>query len=477
MKSPTIPQQPNKTQVPAMPESRYFLTIESFEKAVGTDFIKHANRTFEKGQTFMVGLSHGQSPAGAYRYILEHYSELKRPEDIFYTFVNSPMARQRKLEGVMDAGEFIKKLFRKGLIARKQIIGYDFNRESLEAYAADFNLSVSAYLKDHGKEGFDYVFLSSDPTGRVAAIERNSKTFQSTDIATVVTTSREKELTGTPYFLLNSKRIAFLATKADKRRPLAWLFAPDAKINESPGFLRYLPNVQKRLTVFIDDRALTWPQIEVTRKTDYGPSVIRVDTANPYSPNAKEKLPVIILIHGFLGLNSFDGLLATIPSHKYIAAAMHYGTIPSDLPPAEYSLHITRNIEAVVEYFGSLGHPVYIYDHSMGNIYFMMIDSKLNEYPGIKKYLRGRIGANPFFGEEAKHAFIGFLDTVILPALANTSSLAVKTVASTLRTVVPLDSKTGVRKRGIWLSDWLIRRESSLRDRIWAAAKKALVKW
>ena len=25
------------------------------------------------------------------------------------------------------------------------------------------------------------------------------------------------------YFLLKSKRIAFLATKADKRRPLAWL--------------------------------------------------------------------------------------------------------------------------------------------------------------------------------------------------------------------------------------------------------------
>ena len=475
MKKSIIPQQPIKPSVPAMPETRYFLTIESFEKAVGTDFIKYANRTLEKGQAFMVGLSHGKSPAGAYKYILEHYNELKNPQNIFYTFVNSPMARQRNLEGIIDATEFIKKLFRKGFIARKQIIGYNFSRESLEAYAADFNQSVSAYLREHDKEGFDYVFLSSDPTGRVAAIERNSKTFQSTDIATVVTTSREKELTGTPYFLLCSRRIAFLATKADKRRPLAWLYAVDVKINESPGFLRYLPNVQKRMTVFIDDRALTWPQIEINRETEYGPSVIRVDTTNPYNENAKEKLPVVILIHGFLGLNSFDGLLADIPSHKYIAAAMHYGSIPNDLPPSEYSLHITRNIEAVVEYFGSRGHSIYLYDHSMGNIYFMMIDSKLNDYPGVKKYLRGRIGANPFFGEESKHAFIGFLDTVILPALNSTSGIAAKTVANTLRTVVPLDSKAGVRKRGIWLSEWLIRGESSLRDRIWAAAKERIL--
>ncbi len=114
--------------------------------------------------------------------------------------------------------------------------------------------------------------------------------------------------------------------------------------NESPGFLRYVPNVQKRMTVFMDDKALTWPQIEVNRETPYGNSVIRVDTANPYNENAKEKLPVIILIHGFLGLNSFDGLLATIPSHLYIAAAMHYGSIPNDLPPAEYSHHIAKTL-------------------------------------------------------------------------------------------------------------------------------------
>jgi len=229
------------------------------------------------------------------------------------------------------------------------------------------------------------------------------------------------------------------------------------------------------MTVFIDDKALTWPQIEINRETPYGTSLIRVDTANPYNENAKEKLPVVLLIHGFLGLNSFDGMLATIPSHQYIAAAMHYGSIPNDLPVSEYSHHVAKNIEAVVEYFGSREHPVYIYDHSMGNIYFMMIDRELKKYPAIKKYLRGRIGANPFFGEEAKHATLGFLDNVILPAISVDNGITAKAMMITLRKLIPLDTKSGVRKRGIQLSDWLISKESSMRDRIWAAAKERIL--
>lgn len=463
------------TITPEVPNTKYFLTKEEFDKAVGRDFIKHANRILENGQTFMVGLSHGKSPAGAYAYIFRHYDELVHPENILYTFVNSPMIKQRNLEGIMDAREFVKKLFRTGLITRSQVIGHNFNRETMEAYAADFNRSISAYLEDHDKQGFDYVFLSCDPNGRVAAIERKSPAFDSSKIAVVVTNRGEKELTGTPHFLLRSGRIAFLATRADKRRPLAWLYATDAQPNRSPGFLRYLPDVQKRMTVFIDDNALTWPQIEVERETPYGTSTIRVDTAKPYNENAKEKLPVVILIHGFLGLNSFDGLLASIRTRQYIAAAMHYGSIPNDLPPSEYSYHITKNIEAVVEHFGAKGHPVYIFDHSMGNIYFMMIDRKLNEYPGIKKYLRGRIGANPFFGEESKHAILGFLDNVILPALSFAKGFGAKTLTLTLRNVIPIDTKAGVRRRGIQLSDWLISKESAMRERIWQAAKERIL--
>lgn len=466
---------PYGTVSPEVPETRYFLSRDKFDSAVGSDFIEYANRILGKGQTFMVGLSHGRSPAGAYQYILDHYQEIRNPENILYTFVNSPLGRQRNVEGVTDARAFVRKLFRAGLITRDQVIGHNFNRQSLEAYGADFNRSVSAYLKEHNKEGFDYVFLACTPEGRVAGIERESKAFDSDDISLVISVRKEKELTGTPGFLLRSRRIVFLATKADKRRPLAWLYAVDAKAKESPGFLRYLPNVQKRMTVFIDDQALTWPQIEISRETDYGTSVIRVDTANPYNENAKEKLPVIILIHGFLGLNSFDGLLATIPSHDYIAAAMHYGSIPNELPVSDYSHHVASNINAVVGYFGSKGHPVYIFDHSMGNIYFMMIDRELNRYPAIKKYLRGRIGANPFFGEEAKHATLGFLDNVILPALDADKSITAKAMVMTLRKLIPLDSKAGVRKRGIQLSDWLIRKESAIRDRIWAAAKERIL--
>lgn len=461
---------------PQIPDTRYFQDPEEFNKAVGDDFIKHANRVLEKGEVFLVGLSHGMSPAGAYKYILENYHRIKSPEKILYTFVNTPLYRQRKLApGVVDAREFIKKLLRRGYITRSQVIGHNFNRESLEAYADDFNRQVAGYLKQHDKVGFDYVFLACDPNGRVAGIERNSRAFESKDIAAVVTNRREKEITGTPHFLLKSGRIAFLATKSDKRRPLAWLYASDARPNESPGFLRYLPQVSRRLTVFIDDHALTWPQVEINRSTPYGDTIIRVDMAKPYNENTTEKLPVIIFIHGFLGLNSFDGLLATLPSHQYIAGAMHYGTIPDSLPPEKYSHHICKNINAVVEYFGSRGHDVYIFDHSMGNIYMMMIDREMHKYPAIKLYLKGRIGANPFFGEETKHAVLGFLDNVILPALPLINNIAIKTMLSTLRAVIPIDTKQGVRNRGIQLSEWLIRKDSVIREKIWAAAKSRIL--
>ena len=457
------------------PDTKYFLTREEFDKAVGKDFIRYANQTLSKGQKFIVGLSHGKSPAGAYQYIFDHYHEIKNPQNILYTFVNSKLNSQRDLTGFTDATAFIRRLYKAGHISRTQILGSTIQRQSLDDYTKNFNQIVGQYLKDQSKEGLDYVFLASTPDGRVAGIERKSKAFDSKEIAVIVTYKKEQEMTGTPFFLSCSRRIAFLATKADKRRPLAWLYSVNGKLDESPSFLRHIEKVDKRMTVFIDDKALTWPQIEITRETPYGNSVIRIDTANPFKENAKEKLPVIILIHGFLGLNSFDGLLATIPSHKYIAAAMHYGSIPNDLPPSDYSHHIAKNIEAVVEYFGALGHPIYIFDHSMGNIYFLMIDRELDKYPAIKKYLHGRIGANPFFGEESKHAIIGFLDNVILPALSMKQGLAIASLLFSLRRMIPLDSKKGVRRRGINLSDWLIRKESSMRDKIWSAAKQRIL--
>ncbi len=458
-----------------VPETLYFRTKEEFDRAVGQDFIEYANKIIGQGQKFLVGLAHGQSPAGAYEYILEHYHEISNPSLIRFTFTNSRLKRQRGLEGVMDARAFLTKMLRKGLITKDQILGRSLNRDDIDQYAEGFNNRLKNYLKENNKTGFDYVFLSFDPTGKVAAVSRNSEAFASDELVIIVDDVGEKEITGTPSFLAKSKRIAFLATKSDKRRPLAWLYYRWGKANESPSFLRHIDKVQDRMTVFIDDQALTWPQIEIVRQTPYGPSTIRLDFAKPYDEHATEKLPVVLLIHGFLGLNSFDGILAELPTHQCIGAAMHYGSIPHDLPPKLYSNHVVKNINEVVTYFGERGHSVYIFDHSMGNTYFMLMDRDYKSLSGIQKYLCGRIGANPFFCEHAKHAFIGFLDNVLLPAVSFRKNTGWKTMLMTLRRLVPLDTRKGVRKRGIRLTDWLIRKDSVTRERIWQAVKERIL--
>ncbi|MFN8296218.1 MAG: 6-phosphogluconolactonase [Chitinophagales bacterium] len=457
------------------PDTRYYQTREEFNIAVGKDFIKNANQTTQKKQKFLVCLSHGQSPSWVYKNISDYYHKIKNPKSIYYTFLNSPLKSQEGLEDIFDAVAFLRKLLQKGLITEEQILGGNINDEFTDERTAELNECIHAFLREQNKTGFDYVFLATNPKGRIGGIERNSKAFESEDIFATVVLNKEKKITVTPYFLLQSKRIAFLATKSDKRRPLAWLYSTTGKPNESPSFIRFIDNVKQRMTVFVDDKALTWPEIEVKRETPYGTSNIVIDLANPYKENAKEKLPVVLLIHGFLGLNSFDGLLTSIPSTKYIAAAMHYGSIPSDLPINDYSEHVAKNINAVVDYFGIKGHPVYIFDHSMGNIYFLMIDKNIDAYPAIKKYLRGRIGANPFFGEEAKHALLGFMDNVIIPSMSFSSNIVEKSVLVTLRRIIPLDSKSGVRRRGIDLSKRLIGQESSSDNNIWKLVKERIV--
>ena len=458
------------------PELRYFKDRAAFDQAVGEDFIQIANKEARKGEKFLVGLSHGQSPAGAYKFILENYSRLKRPDLIRYTFVNTPLKRQRDLkDDVLDAKAFLRALVSQKLLEKKEIIGSVLNVPDKEAYAAQFNSKLATYLKESNKEGLDYVFLATNPAGHVAGISRKSDIFSSVNIVEIVNDRQEKEITFTPYFLMNSRRIAFLATKADKRRALAWLLHKNGKPDESPSFLRFIDEVEKRLIVFIDDAALTWPQIAIERKTRFGISTIKVDLAKPYNENAKNKLPVLVMIHGFLGLNSFDGILTHLPTHKYLPAAMHYGSVPDKLEVERYSKHVVNNIDAVVAYFGERGHPVYIFDHSMGNIYFMMINKDLNRLKGIQQYLCGRIGANPFFGKEAKHAVMGFLDNVILPSLSLAKNPVEKSLFMGFRSVVPLDSKNGVRKRGIRMTDMLIRKDSAMRDRIWKAMKERII--
>jgi len=457
------------------PKVKYYRSRKEFDVALGKDFIYAANKLSRNNELFLVGLTHGISASGAYQYILDNYNELKKPELIRYTFINSPSKKQNKSSTYLDANRFLHELQDKKLLDKENVLGSSLHVTDVEEYCIEFNKRLVSYLKKNNKEGLDYVFVATNPEGTVAGITRNSNLFDSEKIVDLVVSNSETRITATPLFLKKSKRIAFLATKADKRRALVWLLDYGGKPNESPSFLRFIPNVAERLIVFVDDEALTWPQVLIERKTKVGVSNIRVDLAKPYNEKSIKKLPVLLMIHGFMGLNSFDGLLTHLPSHKYIAAAMHYGSIPEKLSIDRYAAHVLNNINAVVTFFGEKGHPVYILDHSMGNIFFLMMDREYNRLEGIKKYLKGRIGANPFFGYEAKHAVLGFMDNVILPSLSIIKNPIEKPLFVSMRNIIPFDSKKGVRKRSINLTEMLIRKDSSMRDRIWSSVKKRVL--
>ena len=197
----------------AAPDTRYFQTQEEFNKAVGKDFIKHANQTTQKKQRFLVCLSHGQSPAGAYKNISDYYHKIKNPKNIYYTFLNSPLKSQEGLKGIFDAEAFLNSLLEKGVITKEQILGYHINEDQAEEEStALINEHVGNFLRENNKPGFDYVFLASNPKGRIGGIERNSRAFDSKEIFALVMLNKDPEITVTPHFLLQSKRIAFNAS-------------------------------------------------------------------------------------------------------------------------------------------------------------------------------------------------------------------------------------------------------------------------
>ena len=454
------------------PTTVYCTSKEEFDQEIGSDFIKTVNQVTQNNEEFLVGLSHGKSPSGAYNYILDHYDEILHPERIHYTCINSKLLRQRGLIDFMDAISFLKALISTNKINKDQILGRSFDRENLEAYKNGLNSSLKEYLSKLNKKGLDYVFLASTATGQVAGITKNSTSFKSNDLVVMVKDTLEPELTYTPDFLKKSARIAFLATKSEKRMPLAWLYYRWGKENESPSFLRFIDNVKKRMTVFIDDQALTWPQVKLKRETKVGDTHITIDTALPFDEKKKNKVPVIIMVHGFLGLNTFDALLAFIPPEKYIAAAMHYGSIPHALPPKQYSEFVAENINHTVDYFGKIGHPVYIFDHSMANTYLLMISENIQKFNAIKTYLKGRIACNPFFGSETKHATARFVDSVILKSKI---SAVDKSLFKALRTMRPFETKRGMRYLAIGLTHWLIKSDSTVHNRIWKAIKQRVM--
>jgi hypothetical protein len=45
----------------------------------------------------------------------------------------------------------------------------------------------------------------------------------------------------------------------------------------------------------------------------------------------------------------------------------------------------------------------------------------------------------------------------------------------TLRRMLPLDTRKGIRKRGLIFTEWLIRKNSNVRERLWMAAKERIM--
>ena len=82
------------------PTTIYCKSKGEFDQEIGSDFIRNANQVTENNEEFLVGLSHGKSPSGAYTYILAHYDEILHPERINYTCINSRLKRQRGLVDV-----------------------------------------------------------------------------------------------------------------------------------------------------------------------------------------------------------------------------------------------------------------------------------------------------------------------------------------------------------------------------------------
>ena len=162
------------------PETKYFKSKEEFNEAVAKDFIEYANRSLKKGEKFLVGMSHGKSPSGAYKYVVKHFDKIIHPHNLYFTFVNSPLKSQESVElETMDARSFIKTLLKLGLIKIEQVLGKRFNEAEIEQYMLEFNQTVQKFLDENNKEGLDYAMITSNPKGRIAGIERKSKAFVS----------------------------------------------------------------------------------------------------------------------------------------------------------------------------------------------------------------------------------------------------------------------------------------------------------
>ena len=92
----------------------------------------------------------------------------------------------------------------------------------MEEYSREMNEKLALYLEENNKKVSITCLLQQTRMDEFG-ITRFSDAFNETEIGCVVNDRKEKELTYSS-FHQKTKRIAFLATKADKRRALAWLY-------------------------------------------------------------------------------------------------------------------------------------------------------------------------------------------------------------------------------------------------------------
>jgi hypothetical protein len=122
------------------PQIKYQKSRKEFDIAVGEDFIQSANKFHsKKEERYLVGLSHGQSPSGAYTYILENYSRIKRPDLIRYTFINTPSKRLSKSINYLDANAFLHELQDRKLLEKENVLGSSLHVSNIEEYSVEFN--------------------------------------------------------------------------------------------------------------------------------------------------------------------------------------------------------------------------------------------------------------------------------------------------------------------------------------------------
>src|SRR5690606_36645453 len=106
---------------------------------------------------------------------------------------------------------------------------------------------------------------------------------------------------------------------------------------------------------------------------------------------------------------------------------------------------------------------------SMANTYMLMGEYQMDKLNGFRKYLKGRIAANPFFGYEVKFTTLNFLDKVLIPYKLN---IPEKIFFNSTRKLVAPQSKLFNREASIKLMTYLVSKDNIITERMWTEIKR-----